>query len=65
MENFALGLNLLFRVITEHIGWYDMKYFICEMTSVLLVGHSLTTARSIEIVPRGGPSFWMMGSLFG
>ena len=43
MENFALGLNLLFRVITEHIGWYDMKYFIYEMTSVLLGGHSLTT----------------------
>ena len=38
MEDFALGLNLLFRVITEHIGWYDMKYFICEMTSVLLGG---------------------------
>ena len=23
------------------------------------------TARSIEIVTRGGPPFWLMGSLFG
>ena len=24
-----------------------------------------STARSIKIVPRGGPPFWLMGSLFG
>ena len=26
---------------------------------------SSTTTRSIEIVPRGGPPFWLMESLFG
>ena len=26
---------------------------------------SVSTARSIEIVPRGGPPFWLMESLFG
>ena len=32
---------------------------------MIIIGWKLSTARSIEIVPRGGPPFWLMGFLFG
>ena len=43
----------------------DMLHWVCSRFQ-FQVGHLIAdTARSIEIVPRGRPPFWLMESLFG